>query len=181
MCALGNGLTDRHNRLRDWACSTYSTCTGLPAVTEQRVPEWDLVDDATGDIQEAILDVATSHALTGARLFFDVTVRCAYSSDPSRLGARARRNGRAAADGACAKRRRYATAGGSLIPLAFEAGGRPADETVAFLRQCGSAWAASNATEDGFAPSPITARLWQEVSTLLQLGNAELLLSAIGK
>jgi hypothetical protein len=42
-------------------------------------------------------------------------------------------------------------------------------------------FAESYKTEDGDpAPSP-TGRLWQELSVLLQLGNAELILSASGR
>ena len=57
-------------------------------------------------------------------------------------------------------------------------------ETVAFARRCGAAAEARGArwplteAEEG---QPVTARLWQEYSTLLQLGNAELVLSANGR
>ena len=74
-------------------------------------------------------------------------------------------------DAAGAKRSRYSLAGPALIPLPFEAGGRPAKETKTFVRQCGAAH------ED----EQHTNLLWQQCSTLLQRGNAELILSAIGK
>ena len=171
----------RHDRIRDWTAATYSECTGLPANTEQRVPAWDTVDPVSGELEEARLDVATSDAGTGAALFFDVVVKCAFSTDLALLRRRARRDGCAAADAAGEKRRRYPTAGASLWPLALEAGGRPSDEMAAFVRLCGSAFTDTHKSEDGDpAPSPVS-RLWQELSTLLQLGNAELLLSAVGR
>ena len=63
--------------------------------------------------------------------------------------------------------------GGELVPLVFEAGGRPADETVAFVRS----WA-SQVDE---AERARTIRFaWQQYSTVLQSGNAEMILSAVG-
>ena len=84
------------------------------------------------------------------------------------------------------KRRRYNLAGPSLIPFVFEDGGRPAEETVAFVRRCGAAaeqtgYALAAAADGGVQGQPFVARLWQDLSTLLQLGNAELILSACGR
>ena len=110
-------------------------------------------------------------------MYVDVVVKCAHTDDVGRLRARARNNGKAAADAAAAKRRRYPDAGANLVPLAFEDGGRPAAETVGFLRMLG---ATRTEAEGGSADWGGTARLWQECSTLLQLGNAELVLSANG-
>ena len=56
-------------------------------------------------------------------------------------------------------------------------GGRPSEETVGFLRMLA---ATRTEAEEGSAEWGGTARLWQECSTLLQLGNAELVLSANG-
>ena len=171
----------RHDGVRDWACAAYKECTGLPARTEQHVPQWDDVDPETGEVEEARLDVAASDVGTGAPIYYDVVVKCAFSEDGAVLRRRARRNGLAASDGAAAKRRRYPLAGAALVPLALEAGGRPSDEVASFVRLCGSAYADTHKDEDGNpAPSP-TGRLWQELSTTLQLGNAELILSAIGR
>ena len=51
---------------------------------------------------------------------------------------------------------------------------------AAFVRLCVSAFTDTHKSEDSdLAPSPVS-RLWQELSTILQLGNAELLLSAAG-
>jgi hypothetical protein len=45
----------------------------------------------------------------------------------------------------------------------------------------GGAWAESHASEDGELPAPVTGVLWQQVSSLLQAGNAEMILSANGR
>ena len=171
-----------HNRIRDWAAATYTECTGLPSVTEQHVPAWDVVDPNTGEVEEARLDVATSDAVTGGSLYLDVVVKCAFSEDPALLRRRARRAGCAACDAAGEKHRRYPAAGASLIPLALEAGGRPSDETAAFVRACGAAYVRNHMTDDGGDSPPNPSwRLWQELSVRLQIGNAELLLSALGR
>ena len=179
-CAIGGGLDKRHNAIRDWAASTYTASTGLATSLEQHVPQWDrtTIDDETGQlrVEQAILDVATADARSGQPKWFDITVKCAHTDDLARLGARSRRDGRAAADAAAGKRRRYSEAGPALLPLAFESGGRPAEDTIAFIRQCGSSFASGG--RDGSQQAQL---LWQECSTLLQRGNAELILSAIGK
>jgi len=133
---------------------------------------------ATGQVEEAVLDIAMADPQTGAPVYVDVVVKCVHSDDPGRLRARARRDGRAAAEAANGKRRRYANAGTSLIPLAFEDGGRPSEEAIAFIRMLG---AYRNEAEGDSSEWGGTARLWQECSTLLQLGNAELVLSANGR
>ena len=135
--------------MRDWFCATYTACTGLPAVTEQHAPQWGVVDQDTGLVEQAVLDVATPDARTGLPLYLDVVVKCAFSADPARLRARARRDGRAAADAAAGKRQRYQGAGDSLVPLAFEAGGRPSDSVAGIMQQLGAAWAQMHAAEDG--------------------------------
>ena len=108
----------------------------------------------------------------------NAVIKTAYSEDLVRLRARARKNGRAAAEAATGKRRRYPHGGAGLIPLAFEDGGRACEEAVSFIRMLG---ACRTEAEDGCTDWGGTARLWQECSTLLQLGNAELILSANGR
>ena len=71
------------------------------------------------------------------------------------------------------KRARYPPAGGELVPLAFETGGRPADTTLAFVRSWGAA-------SEGAERSEVIRYAWQQLSLLLQTGNAELILSAVG-
>ena len=71
------------------------------------------------------------------------------------------------------KRRRYPPSGGDLVPLAFEDGGRPADETVAHVRTWGH----------GLNPgerSEVIRYGWQQLSSRLQIGNAEMILSSKG-
>ena len=71
------------------------------------------------------------------------------------------------------KRARYPPRGGELVPLVFEAGGRPSDEAAAFLRSYG----------DGLSDVERAAALgglWRQLSRTLQIGNAEMVLSAVG-
>ena len=177
-CCIGGSVDARHNSLRDWGASAWTLCTGTPAGTEQHVPQWDKHNAETGEVEEAVLDIATADLLIGAPLYVDVVIKAAHSDDPGRLRARARKDGCAAAEAARGKHRRYVDAGAGLIPLAFEDGGRPCEEAVTFLRMLG---ACRTEAEDGSTDWGGTARLWQECSTPLQLGNAEIILSANGR
>ncbi len=67
-----------------------------------------------------------------------------------------------------------------MVPLPFETGGRPGEDTIGFVRRCGAAWAALHG-EDDAEKQVATSKPRQECSTLLQLGNAELILSANGR
>jgi hypothetical protein len=63
---------------------------------------------------------------------------------------------------------------GDLVPLVLEANGRPCDETIAFVRNYGH----------GLGPeerSQVISMTWRRASRLLQFGNAEMILSAVGK
>jgi len=142
---------------------------GVPANTEQRVPQWDRVNPTTGRTEEAKLDIATSDPESGRPLFFDIVVYCAHSDNNARLRALARTAGKAAADAAADKRRRYANAGDALIPLALEAGGRPGEDFVHFVRQMAG------------GDSAACSCIWHDVSSTLQMHNAELILGANGK
>ena len=134
---------------------------------------WDRVNPRSGLLEEARLDVATRDAATGHKIFVDAMVTCAHSGYGPRQQARAGRDGVAAADAVRSKRCRYPPSGGELVPLVFEAGGRPADETVAFVRS----WAADL---DNVERAQVIRFAWQQYSSVLQSGNAEMLLSAIG-
>ena len=59
------------------------------------------------------------------------------------------------------------------MPLVFEAGGRPAEETVAFVRSWGL-------DLDQASRSEVIRFAWQQYSCVLQSGNAEMILSAVG-
>ena len=142
----------------------------MPALTEQHVPEWDRVNPRTGVLEEARLDVATRDAITGHQIYIDVSVTCAHSSTALRQRARFNHDGLAAVNAADSKRERYPPAGGELVPLIFEAAGRPGAETVALVRSWGHDLEPAQKTE--------TIRYaWQQLSTLLQTGNAEVLLA----
>jgi len=117
--------------------------------------------------------VATRDAVSGRKIFVDASVTCAHCGYAPRQQARAHKDGVAAADAVRGKRRRYPPTGGELVPLVFEAGGRPAEETVAFVRS----WAADL---DNVERAQVIRFAWQQYSSVLQSGNAEMLLSAIG-
>ena len=134
---------------------------------------WDRVNPRTGVMEEARLDVATRDAVNWRRIFVDTTVTCAHSDYEPRQRARADKCGLAASQAVDGKRLRYPPSGGELVPLAFEAGGRPAEETVSFVRSWGYGL-------DGAERSDEIRYAWQQYSTLLQAGNAEAILSAIG-
>ena len=146
---------------------------GFVADTEQRVVAWDRVNPRDGLLEEARLDVATRDAASGRKIYIDAMVTCAQCGFGPRQQARAGRDGVAAADGVRVKRRRYPPSGGELVPLVFEAGGRPAEETVAFVRS----WATELDETDR---SKLIRFAWQQYSSVLQSGNAEMILSAIG-
>ena len=139
----------------------------------KRVTAWDKVNPRNGLLEEARLDVATQDAATGCKIFVDTMVTCAHCGYLPRQQARAGRDGVAAADAVRLKRRRYPPAGGELVPLVFEAGGRPAEETVAYVRSLGAGF-------DGAERTQVIRFAWQQYSTVLQSGNAEMILSAIG-
>jgi len=172
-CEVGPTRTGRHNSLRDWTAKFHQKVTGLTAVTEQRVQSWDRVNPRTGRLEEAVLDVATRDAVTGRKIYVDTTVTCAHSDYEPRQRARANKDGLAASNAVDEKRERYPPAGGELVPMAFEAGGRAAEETRAFVRTWGSGLEPAERTE-------VIRYAWQQLSTLVQVGNAEMILSAIG-
>lgn len=118
----------------------------------------------------AVLDVATRDPSSGQPLFLDATARCCHSDDPARQAARSRRDGVAAEDAARQKHVRYP--GGGLTAIAVETHGRPAEETVAFMRGF------SKVALEAY-PARGLGALWQALSTHLQVGNAEMLLSAL--
>ena len=59
------------------------------------------------------------------------------------------------------------------MPLIFEAGGRPAEETVAYVRSPGLELDSAERTQ-------VMRLAWQQYSNVLQAGKAELILSAVG-
>ena len=172
-CEVGRARLARHNALRDFTAAFHSKVSGFVTAIEQRVVAWDRVNQRTGLLEEARLDVATRDAVSGRKIFVDAMVTCANCGYEPRQRARANKDGVAATDAVRAKRLRYPPAGGELVPLVFEAGGRPAEETVAFVRSwCVGLESAERSAVIRFA--------WQQYSVVLQSGNAEMILSALG-
>jgi hypothetical protein len=172
-CEVGKARTGRHDSLRDFTAKYHQKVTGIVAVKEQRVVAWDRLDHQTGVMEEAKLDVATRDAVTGRKIFIDTTVTCAHSGYEPRQRARSNKDGLAASQAVDKKRERYPPSGGELVPAAFEAGGRPAEEMVAYVRTWGHGLEPAERTQ-------VIRYAWQQYSTLLQVGNAEMILGAIG-
>jgi len=59
-----------------------------------------------------------------------------------------------------------------LVPLVFETNGRASDEAVAFVRAYGVGLPQANRAE-------VIGTTWRQISRTLQLGNAEMVLSAV--
>ena len=97
----------------------------------------------------------------------------AYSTNPARLHSHANKDGVAAAQAVNGKHGRYLAEEGALVALAFETGGRPSEETINFFKS----WHTSSLGDSTAVP---LVNLWQHCSVVLQLGNAEQLLSALG-
>jgi len=172
-CECGPTREARHDALRDLTLDFHPKVSGYAAAKEQRVTAWDRVNPRTGVLEEARLDVATRDAATGRKIFVDASVTCAHSGYEPRQRARARRDSVSAAEAVRGKRRCYPPSGGELVPLVFEAAGRPAEETVAFVRSWGlDLEPADRSRAIRFA--------WQQYSCALQSGNAEMILSAVG-
>ena len=171
MCEVGGGVNHRHNRIRDWLAGLVADWTGQVVETEQYVLRWDRVVRVNGvdEIERARLDVAfiDRHA---RRVYIDVVVPTAASTNPELVRARAARAGAAAAKAEDTKRLRYP--GPELAPFAVEALGRPGDDAIAVLR--------SVAPADLEERSVALGAAWQSLSVILQTENAELLMSAAG-
>ena len=124
-------------------------------------------------MQEARLDYATRDVVTGQPIFVDATVTCATSGYEPRQRARSNKDGLAAADRVNEKRARYPPSGGELVPLAFEDGGRPAEETVSYVRTLPHGLPLGERSE-------AIQYAWQQFSIVLQTSNSEMILSALG-
>ena len=140
---------------------------------EQRVVAWDRVHPRTGQLEEARLDFATRDAVTKQSVFVDATVTCVYSGYAPCQRAQANKDGLAAMTAVNSKRARYPPSGGDLVPMAWEDGGRPAEETVAYVRSWGFGL-------DPGERSEVIRYGWQQLSNRLQIGNAEMILSSRG-
>ena len=172
LCNVGGGVDHRHDRIRDWLADLIYAVTGQAANTEQAVPRWNRVVRVNGadTIEHARLDVVFTN-LRGQRVYLDVVVPTAGTTNPETARTRAARDGAAAARAADGKRLRYP--GPDLVPFAIEALGRPGRDAIAFLR--------SLAPVDPESRSVALGAAWQALSVTLQMENTELLLSAAGQ
>ena len=170
-CGCGGSRDHRHNSLRDWNAPFHQAQTGHMAVTEKLVPAWDRVDTATGELEEARLDVATRDAATGQPIYVAWSVTCAHSDNVERRWARSNNDGLAASQAVGVKRNRYPPSGGELVPAVLESGGRPADELVSFVRSYGQDLPEAER-------SVVIATAWRRIQRTLVVGNAEMILSA---
>ena len=171
-CGCGCSRTFRHDSLVDWHAPHHRAVTGHYAVKEQRVSAWDRRNPNTGELEEARLDVSTRDAATGEPIYVDWTVTCEHSTYEPRRRARSNNDGLAASQMVDKKRARYPPSGGSLVPAALETHGRPCDELVALVRSYGHGL-------DQAERSVVISQTWRQISRVLQVGNAEMVLSAI--
>ena len=172
-CGVGSSRDARHNGLRDWHAPHHTKHTGFTATIEQRVPAWDRVDHRTGELEEARLDVATRDAATGQPIYVDWSVACEHSTYEPRRRARSNKDGLTATQRVTEKRDRYPPQHGQLAPLVFESGGRPADEAISSIHSYAHGLIVEDRTE-------VLSQTWRQISRVLQVGNAEMVLSAIG-
>ena len=173
-CGVGCSRTARHDALRDWHAPHHQQLTGYTATREQRVPPWDRVDPRSGEVKEAVLDVCTRDAVSGRPIYCDWTVTCEHSTYQPRRAALSNRDGKAAKEEADEKHRRYPPEHGELAALALETGGRPGDETVAFVRGYGHGLPDAERSE-------AISTTWRQISRTLQVGSADMVLSALAR
>ena len=172
-CEVGPTHVARHDGMWDVTAELHPKITQYVGCKEQRVTAWDRHNPWTGLLEEARLDVATRDAASGRKIFLDTCVTCAHCGFEPRQRARAKKDGVSAADAVRGKRRRYPPEGGELTPLIFKAGGRPAEETVAYVRSLGLELDSAERTQ-------VMRLAWRQYSNVLQAGNAEMILSAVG-
>ncbi len=127
---------------------------------EQLVPAWDTATE------QAKLDLMVT--FQGSTHYVDVAVVSPTSQDAARCAAAAKVDGHACRRETQEKHKRYpATAGPSLYAFVLETHGRPSAEAAAYLRR----WA-TDSTDANAA--------WNELSVILQRGNARMVCGAAG-
>ena len=110
---------------------------------------------------------------SGRPVYADWNVTREHSKYQPRQRAQSNKDGLAVAQRVGEKRDRYPPQGGELAPLAVECGGHPSEELVAFVRSYGCGVSPSERSE-------VISQAWRSISTILQVGNAEMILSAVG-
>jgi len=174
ICKTGGGAVHRHDHVRDWLAAWVAKVGGRTALTEQFVPGWDRRargPDGRERIERAKLDVAFDNA-SGRRVYVDVAIVEASTPDGHERRQRAARDGAAAA-AAAEDRKRTRYPGPGLTPFVIEYLGRlgeSADELLYSLAPTDPAERSRVLGELGAAR--------QSLSVMVQMGNAENVLSA---
>ena len=186
-CNAGGGVIASHNAIRDWLAKKLHTWTGNQTLTEQFVPRWDRqvpVRDSAGHV-ETDASGAVKTKLVRAKLdvqFYDTKGRLTYadvhvvstqSVNISILQSYAAKPGKAAEDGEKSKRLKYKPAANphaALVPFVLEALGRPGASAMNLLR--------AMAPKDATSRSSELRQAWCELSTLVQIRQADLLINA---
>ena len=182
-CDVGGGVQSGHDAIRDWLARKLHTWTGMKTLTEQFVPQWDRkvpVRNAAGVIQQdaqgavgtivvrAKLDVQF-YDTKGRLAYADVHIVSAQSLHAPTLQSYAAKPGKAAEDGEKRKRNKYKAASNphaGLVPFVIEALGRPGASAMNLLR--------AMAPKDATSRSSELRRAWCELSTLVQIRQADL-------
>ena len=166
VCKVGGGVVARHDRIRDWLAKWVGGMIGREALTEQFVPQWDRYRD--GILERARLDVVYDN-VQGRRVHVDVAIVEASTANLHDQRQRAAKDGVAASSHEDTKRRRYP--GPSLVPFVMESMGRLGEGTDAMLRAL--------VPSDHPERAKVLCAARQSLSVLLQMGNAELILSSL--
>ena len=186
-CNVGGGVESGHDAIRDWLAKKLHTWTGSQTLTEQFVPQWDrrvpvkdragnAETDATGVVKTTVvrakLDVQF-YDTKGRLAYADVHIVSAQSVHAPTLQSFAAKPGRAAEDGEKLKRTKYKPAANphaALVPFVIEALGRPGASAMNLLR--------AMAPKDATSRSSELRQTWCELSTLVQIRQADLLINA---
>ena len=159
----------RHDRIRDWLAKWLSKMLNKQAATEQYVPKWDrwrANSHGVAELERARLDVVFQ-GLTGP-VYIDVAIVEAGAGSPHARRLRSKHDGEAAAHEEDDKRKR--DPGPDLVPFVLEAGGR--------LREAAETLIRSGAPKDPVERAAAVASAKRTLSSLLQLGNAEVVIGA---
>ena len=171
-CKIQGLPTIWHNTIRDWLVKWIAEQTGRPVSAEPKVPEWNYQENER--VVEAQLDGGFCDRRRGL-VYFDVHIVSATTTniDPHWLRNHAATDGGALTRGVRNKRTKYPPEKhprATLVPFVLEALGRPSEEALDLLRALAPASLSERAAVLGSA--------YHELSTLLALRQAELLLSA---
>jgi len=185
-CNVGGDVDAGHDSIADWLALLINRWTGQRALREQVVPAWNRPKKVRGEIVTEVVDGVRVPKMELARLdvsFYatdghythvDVTVPTVETVQVAKRRQRAHADGAAAADAEADKHRRYRAASNPTEPLvafAVEARGRLGREARQLLQALAPAGPSRGAE---------LHRAYSELSTLVQLRSATLLLAAEG-